>query len=408
MAADNESRLLSKAIRERDIKPLLQRGITKEWFVVEDNRSVFRFLVEHWNQYNEVPTPVTVKDNFPNYRLLNVEDTIDYLLDQMVSYRRRQSTIRLIQDAGDAIALKNDHEDAIRILASGMESVSLTGVSSSTDVNLVEDPYSRFEEYSERKGRPGGLLGIPTGFPTIDAATAGLQPGQLVTLVASPKTGKSTLLMQIAINMHLQNYFPMFQSFEMSNQEQRDRHDALRAGVSHARLTRGLLTQAEERSYRQMLRDTEKYQKAFLLSDSVTGMTVSAISAKVNSLNPDVLFIDGAYLMVDEVTGEAGTPQSLTNITRSLKRLAQRANICVMVSTQSLLWKQKKNVVSADSIGYSSSWLQDSDVVLGLQRTEDDDPNVRILKIVASRNCPTTEVDMIFDYEIGEFKEDIA
>jgi replicative DNA helicase len=155
-----------------------------------------------------------------------------------------------------------------------------------------------------------------------------------------------------------------------------------------------------------MLRDTEVKPKQFLLTDSLTGMTVSAIAAKVNTVNPDVLFVDGAYLMLDETTGEAGTPQSLTNITRSLKRLAQRANICVVVSTQSLLWKQKKNVVSADSIGYSSSWLQDSDVVLGLQRTEDDDPNIRTLKIVASRNCPVAEVDMLFDWELGEFRED--
>lgn len=406
MAADNEHRLLSKAIRDRDVKPLIQRGITKDWFITDDNRAVYRFVLDHWQQYNEVPTPVTVKDNFPNYRILAVEDTIDYLLDQMVAYRRRQSTIRIIQDAGEAIALANNHEEAIKIISAGLESIISTGVSDTTDINLTDDPFSRFEEYRERKNRPGGLLGIPTGFPTIDAATAGLQPGQLVTLVASPKTGKSTLLMQVAINMHLQDKFPMFQSFEMSNQEQRDRHDALRAQVSHARLTRGTLNQAEERSYRQMLRDTEKATVPFLLTDSVTGMTVSAIAAKVNTVNPDILFIDGAYLMIDETTGEAGTPQSLTNITRSLKRLAQRANICVVVSTQSLLWKQKKNVVSADSIGYSSSWLQDSDVVLGLQRTEDDDPNARILKIVASRNCPTAQVDMIFDYETGKFEED--
>ena len=406
MAADNETRLLSRAIRERDIKPLVARGVTRDWFVTDENRTVYRFLVEHWNQYNEVPTAVTVRDNFPNYRILNVEDTIDYLLDQLVAYRRRQSAIRIVQEAGEAIAVEISHEDAIQILSAGLEKLASEGVSQTSDVDLIEDPLSRFEEYQERKNRPGGLLGLATGFPTIDAATAGLQPGQLVTLVASPKTGKSTLLMQMAINIHEQDNFPMFQSFEMSNKEQQDRHDSMRAQVSHSRLTRGMLNSSEERKYRQMLRDTEVKPKQFLLTDSLTGMTVSAIAAKVNTVNPDVLFVDGAYLMLDETTGEAGTPQSLTNITRSLKRLAQRANICVVVSTQSLLWKQKKNVVSADSIGYSSSWLQDSDVVLGLQRTEDDDPNIRTLKIVASRNCPVAEVDMLFDWELGEFRED--
>jgi len=75
MAADNEIRLISKAIRDRDISILLERGIHEDWFYVEDNREVWKFIHNHWKKYSEVPTAVTVKDNFPTYRLLDVQDS---------------------------------------------------------------------------------------------------------------------------------------------------------------------------------------------------------------------------------------------------------------------------------------------------------------------------------------------
>ena len=60
----------------------------------------------------------------------------------------------------------------------------------------------------------------------------------------------------------------------------------------------------------------------FHLVDAVNGITVSALSAKIEQCNPDIVFVDGVYLMMDEITGEMNTPQAITNITRALKRLA--------------------------------------------------------------------------------------
>ena len=78
MAADNELRLLSRAVRTRDISPLLEAGVNDDWFFVDENRQVWRFLRQHWTKYQEVPTAVTVLDNFPTYRLLAVDDALDF------------------------------------------------------------------------------------------------------------------------------------------------------------------------------------------------------------------------------------------------------------------------------------------------------------------------------------------
>lgn len=403
MAADNEVRLISRAIRTRDIQPLLEAGLKDEWFFVDENRDVWRFIRQHWDKYGEVPTAVTVKDNFPTYRLLAVDDSIEYLLDQLIEYRKRQKTIAVVQDAANAVA-SGDHNIAIEAMSKAVSAFYEEDTRESTDVELTTNASARFVEYENIKTRPNGLLGVATGFKTIDQATAGLQPGQLVTIIAPPKTGKSVLALQMAVNIHEDGFVPMFQSFEMTNLEQQHRHDSMRARISHARLVRGALNPQEEHRYRAMLTRMESMHK-FYLTDSVSAMTVAGLSAKIDRIKPSVVFIDGVYLMIDEVTGESNTPQALTNLTRNLKRLAQKKEIPIVISTQVLLWKMKKRQVSADSIGYSSSFYQDSDVILGLQRQDEEDDSSRELRIVASRNCGPATVDLLWDWEEGRFEE---
>ena len=403
MAADNEVRLISKAIRDRDISLLLERGIHEDWFYVEDNRAVWKFLHDHWKKYSEVPTAVTVKDNFPTYRLLDVQDSISYLLDQLIEYRKRQKTIEVVQLAADAVSA-GDHNSALSILGAGVAKLSDEGVNRITDINLSKNATGRFDEYLNVKTRPNGLLGMATGFQVMDFATAGLQPGQLITIIAPPKTGKSVLAMQMAANIHDDGFVPMFQSFEMSNIEQQRRHDAMRAHISNGRLMRGALKPEEEIRYKRFLERMDTMHN-FYLSESVSAQTISALSVKIEKLRPDILFVDGVYLMVDEMTGEMTTPLALTNITRSMKRLSQQHEIPVVQTTQVLNHKVRRGQVTADSIGYSSSFLQDSDVIFALQRQDEADDSSRLLKIVASRNCGPAEVELLWDWEEGRFEE---
>ena len=155
MAADNELRLISRAIRARDIAPILEAGLKDDWFYVDENRQVWKFIRTHWTKYQEVPTATTVKDNFPTYRLLQVEDSLEYLLDQLIEYRRRQKTIEIIQDATDAVS-NGDHSSAIGLMTKGLATIYDEGTGGSTDLDLTNNPLSRYDEYLAIKTRPGG------------------------------------------------------------------------------------------------------------------------------------------------------------------------------------------------------------------------------------------------------------
>jgi replicative DNA helicase len=407
VAADNELRLISKAVRDRSIGYLLERGVQDDWFFVEENRAVWKFIREHYVKYSEVPTAVTVLDNFPTFRLLKVDDSVKYLLDQLIEYRNRQSIIDTVQEAGSSIAA-GDHTSAITILSAGLHKISQTGGSESHDVDLTKTTEERWEQYTNIKLRPDGLIGMPTGFKTIDLATGGLQPGQLVTIIAPPKTGKSVLALQTAINLHLDGFVPMFQSFEMTNIEQQRRYDCMCSHISSYRFMRGQSTPEEEELLKAWY-DKSKDMHPFYLTESITAMTLTALIAKVEKFKPDALFVDGVYLMEDEqaTRGEQrfGSWQNLQHITQGMKRIAQRFDIPVIQTTQVLSSKVTKGKVTSDAIGYSSSFVQDSDVVLVLQRKDEEDDSSRVLRIDKSRSSGFAETELLWDWEQGRFEE---
>ena len=401
MAADNEHRLVSKVIRDRDLIPALERGVQDNWFLDEDNKKVWQFIRKHYSEYSEVPTGTTVKDHYPNYKIFDVEDSIEYLLDTMVDFRRRLLTRQGLETAVEQLQ-ENDHNAALLAMEQTISKVNEQGVLGTHEVDLSKNTEQRYKDYQALQNQT--FLGIPTGFEKIDEATAGLQGGQLITVIAPPKTGKSQIALQMAINVHNLGKVPMFQSFEMNNHEQQQRHDAMRAHISHGRLRRGKLLPEEETRYIDTLNEMEKEQ-SFHLVDAVNGITVSALSAKIEQSKPDIVFVDGVYLMLDEITGEMNTPQAITNITRAMKRLAQRIDKPIVITTQTLLWKMRVGKVTADSIGYSSSFFQDSDVILGLEPVEEDE-EIRLLKIVQSRNCPPSETAITWRWDTGCFHDE--
>jgi replicative DNA helicase len=401
---NNEAKLISKIIADRSINLVLEKNINDSWFSDASDKKVFKFLHNHFSKYQESPSLDVIQENFPTYQLIKVEDSIDYLIDSLVYVRRRASIISTLSSAIEVVEKNQDHESARIILERGLLRMEEDGLNQTNDLEITQAAKLAKEQYEYRKNNPG-LLGLPTGFPTMDEATSGLQKGQLIVIVAPPKTGKSTLALQIAINAQLQGHTPLFYSFEMSNSEQVSRYYAMRSRISHKRLMTGTLTPEEETTYYRIVEGLPNYKDKFWFIDSSGGQTVSAIASKIQNKNPDIVFIDGTYLMIDEQTNESNTPQALTNITRSLKRLAQKIQKPIVISTQVLNWKMKKGQVTADAIGYSSSFHQDADVIFGLQREDEAVDDTRLLRVIASRNGGLSEVSLVWDWNTGHFRE---
>jgi replicative DNA helicase len=402
-----ESKLLAKAVLDRDLAPLFERGVSSNWFSNETDKKIWIFVHQHFGIYGECPSLEVINSNFPSYdpKLANANDSIFFLIDALVEQRRKALIASTASEIVTGIET-GDYSSAVNAMQNSLIKLELDGLSRTNDVNIIKTAQQRWENYLERKKHPAGLLGLPTGFPTIDKATLGLQPGQLCVITATPKVGKSTLAMQMAINIHrTAGMVPMFYSFEMSNKEQADRYDSMVARISQQRLLTGSLDNQEEGRLKRSYDTAARFHNGFWLVGAASGTTLSGVTNKLQIHHPDILVIDGVYLMEDEQTGEKNTPQALTNLTRGFKYVAQKYRVPIIITTQSLDKKKENGRVTANSIGYSSSFFQDADVVFALEVDDTWADKTRKLSIVASRNSGPGEVDLRWDWSNSTFRE---
>jgi replicative DNA helicase len=398
---DVEWAILSKTIEVGGFTTLAESHIGPAFFMDPDNAQVFRWMHEHWSDHGVTPGEEAFKHRFPGYALVNTPEPLGYYVGELRDQRQYALVNGMLDNIKEPLK-RGDSTIAIKILNSSLESLH-TEIADLRDEDLTKTTEDRLAYY-ERLAHMPGIQGLPTGFPTMDLATSGLQKEQLITLVGLQKTFKSMLLMCMNIACHAAGHRTLFASFEMSTQEQATRHDALRAGISLTRLQNGKANAKERTKLRRMMHGLEDLQPLMFIHDPAATTTVSAIAAKITQYKPDVAFIDGTYLMDSEVPGvEPNSPQALTSITRSLKRLAQRMQIPIVQTTQALTWKSRRGL-TLDSIGYSSSFAQDSDVIFGVEEIKDSDREI-MLRIIAARNCPRKDVRLALDWEHGSIIE---
>jgi KaiC/GvpD/RAD55 family RecA-like ATPase len=276
--------------------------------------------------------------------------------------------------------------------------------SSTLDVDVIGDRDKVIARLRDRRDNPGHLRGLSTGFDGIDHVTGGLQPEQFIVLIGIPKSGKSSFLLYMMWAIHQVFKRPLFIGFEMSNEEQQDRWFSMLSGVSLTKILTGMTDDDEQRLIERRLHMRGKKHPPLIFSaDISSAMTVSGIQAKVQEHRPDALFIDGAYLMdSDNPRLERGTEGSLRDISRSLKRLAQTARIPIVVTTQALL-SRSKGGLTMSSVGYTSAWAQDCDVMLGVERQPDS--NISKFHVIASRSGPRKDTYVEWDWDQGLIKE---
>jgi replicative DNA helicase len=400
---DYEKALICKVLSEKSDTAAAEAGISPKYFLDPDNRKVWQTLIRHKTTYGKVPTVAAMMADHPDYKFIKIEDSLEYLIDKM----RNQHVLSLVQDGLEVAVDAYDERDGAKATAALSKALAEIAIAipNMKDVDLTETGEARIEKYRAIKNDPGGLRGIPSGFWTIDRATQGFQPEQLVTIIGPPKAGKSTLMLLCAMAAHAEGKHPLFIGFEMSNDEQAERLDAIKARVDHKKLRSGNLSLEEMQRLERSIHQFADMPPFHLSSDSLAATTLTGVAGKLDTIKPDILFVDGLYLMDDE-NGEAkGSSQALTNLTRGFKRLAQNRRIPVVISTQVLLWKLSKTKgVTAEAIGYSSSFAQDSDVILGAEQMPEM-TNTQKLKVVLARNCPPMETLVTWDWATGTFAE---
>lgn len=399
---DIGKRLIAKIVAERSLEPLTDRNIKSEVFGPTEAKRVYERILALQAEHGAVPTEDMLKRDFPKFSFEPVEEPFSWLIDELVAAHRSVLIEDMLHEAVDLwdANLPDKIRELMAHTLSKIDDVSRP----MRDVDITQTVEERLAKYEARRYEDNTMTGIPLGISAFDNATKGFQKQQLITFVGPPKAGKSTLMLLATIAAHLFGKKPLLIGFEMSNEEQTDRLDSMISGVSAKKIRDGNLSEEEEKKLRRALHSMEMMKPFIMSNDSKSTSTVSGVLAKIDQYQADIAVVDGVYMMQDELGEATGSPQALTNITRSLKRGAQNKDIPLLQTTQALEWKMdKKKGLTGSSIGYSSSFAQDSDLVIGVQPTEDE--NINCIKSLYSRNTGYIETYVRWDWETGVFEE---
>jgi archaellum biogenesis ATPase FlaH len=402
---DPEKLLVSKIVQEGSLAEV--GDIQARFFTNDKWREAFTYITNYYRDHGEVPSLRVMINDCPKVRLVDTDEPWGDLIHRLQKQHVRGIINQYLSDVvADMEEIDVNGDPQIPDIDMAVNRLgALVGkihndVPKGRDVDVTQNGSERLARYRERKNNPGMMVGIPSGFETIDRATQGFQPGQLITLTGLTKASKSVFALLMAKAAQEAGKRVLYITFEMTCEEQEQRLDSYRAGFNDMKLLSGNITEEEWSRLEAAVAETENLPPLVFSEDC---MTVTAIGAKIDLLKPDIVVVDGVYMMEDEIGESKGSPQALANIVSSLKFMAMNREICIIDVTQSTPARTKGEVLNHDSIMGSRAFTQYSNVVIGVERTED--VNMRKLRIIMTRRGTPTECLVMMDFNTGTFME---
>lgn len=351
--------ILSKVLNTGNIEIIVHNGLNSDYFPNYINE--FKFIVDHYKQYNKVPDKETFLSQFPDFNIATVAEADTYLLDKISEEYLYNKSVPVLKKVEELI--QTDSRKAVEYLQ--QELPFLTSKLRIEAQDIVKNADIRIEELEKRKD---GKYFITTGFKELDNALMGWQRGEdLVTVMARTNTGKSWLLLKFLEEAWKAGYRVGLYSGEMSGIQVGFRFDTIYNNFSNTVLTKG---SQDIEQYKEYVQELKKKNSFFVITPEDMGgsCTVTKLEAFIQKYKLDILGVDQYSLMEDE-NFKPGQPLRMKydNISKGLFLLSCKYHIPVLAAVQAnraSLNKDKKgkqdgpkleHISEADSIAHNSS-----------------------------------------------------
>jgi replicative DNA helicase len=275
---------------------------------------------------------------------------------------------------------------------------------------IADQSLKTIERLSEHREM---VTGLPTGFPTLNEMTSGLQPSDLVIVAGRPGMGKTSFALNIAQHAAREGRRVGVFSLEMSREQLFLRMLTGQARVDAHRLRTGRLGREE---WQRLTAAFGELASMPIHVDDTAGTGVMEMRAKSRRLKMeqglDLLIVDYLQLMRSRGRFE-NRNQEITEISRSLKELAKELRLPVMALSQLSRAPEQRGGdrrPQLSDLRESGAIEQDADLVMFIYReevykpTEENRGRAQIM-IAKQRNGPIGTIDLAFLREYTRFEE---
>jgi replicative DNA helicase len=396
-------------------------GHTSEIFFTADHQLIYTAILAVYERHNKVDA-LLVSDELERKNDLNRAGGDLYLYDLQArivetestefyaQIVREKSTRRQLVQTGEQISnLARDQDKELRdVLDQAQEGVFRLGQADNDQGfvsvgSIVNETLREIEELSHKHEQ---FIGIPTGFTDFDLMTSGLQRGDLIIIAARPSMGKSTLVLNMAQNIAIEQELPVaIFSLEMPTQQVLLRMLAAEAQINFGHLRTGRLT---DEDWPGLTQAASSLMSVPIFINETRGVTVQTLRAEGRRLkgehnNLAVIIVD--YLQLLSSAGRySGRVEEISDISRTLKTLAWELDTPIIACSQLSREVEKrpdKRPLLSD-LRESGAIEQDADLVAFLYREDyydeaADDQGTADLIIKKQRNGPTGTVRLEFN-----------
>lgn len=267
-----------------------------------------------------------------------------------------------------------------------------------------------WETYKAQELNPDAF-GIPFGWPTLDTMSGGIQGGDLWSLCGRPGSGKTYLLLHAARHAWRMGWRVLVVTMEMGVLQIVQRLVALDAKLPVSALKQQFnqaLTEKQRHTLRAHLEALKAAQNPMWIIHG-TGSTGHDVRSWAAQLNPDVIMVDGAYLLKHPDT-RLGRYQRVAENTDVLKEAAGALDVGIMATWQLNREAEKKSAkgqeVGLSDIGYSDAIGQISTGVL-MMNDEDSAETLtqRRVELAKGREGEEGEFRVGWNFETMELGE---
>lgn len=315
---------------------------------------------------------------------------------------------RLLQLSAEIEKFVEENPEATSALAETEKRLMEIGQSSQsgsdpTIMALMLDVQSDIDKAIQNNGR---IRGLATGVRDFDRMTHGLKGGQMIVLAGRPGGGKTSLAMNIADNVAVDQKQPVgIFSLEMTAKELVMRLVSARSRIDSGDIEDGRLFEENKPAMFMAMRQIQT--APFHICDK-GGLTVAQLGARARRMaihhKIKLLVVDYLQLMQSRLK-ENGNAR-VTEISNGLKTLAKDLDIPILVLSQLNRDSEKENrKPRLSDLRESGSIEQDADMVLMLSpdgQPTDGKQKVDVL-IPKHRSGPVGKFELMFQKNITRF-----
>ena len=332
---------------------------------------------------------------------------------------RLRGLINIAQTAiAEAIEHSDEAEDVINHAEQGIFELSENrlGQGFSDIPSIVRGSFGSLDELYSRGQE---ITGLATHYTQLDKMTMGFQPSDLVIIAARPSMGKTSLAMNIAENVAIEDgkVVGVF-SLEMSKEALLMRMLASYAKVDSTKLRSGFLGKED---MAKLTHAMEGLMQAKLFIDDTPGISVTEMRSKARRLRQqegrlDLIIVDYLQLMSAVPIGGKrfeNRTQEVSAISRGLKAVAKELKVPVVALSQLSRAPESRggdHRPQLSDLRESGSIEQDADVVAFIFREEvykKDDPDLEgVAEIILAkqRNGPIGMIKLAFLHSSTRFE----